>query len=264
MRDFVIKHKEVTAEELAEGFNKPLELFKDLPKKPTQPVTPPKPVEEAPKPTAPTQPTTGTTDPAPTQPTTPEQPAETPAVSLEEQHAGIKTWLDGLTASLLRRYTIDRDTWSGDLETALTNDDAAEMAKFQAYMDAIVRVEKQNNINASRTAHVDYFLRHIDQAYLDNSLREQVAEQLVKIYAATTYDYKKVLVETVALKAAVKAAIVANQTHDVAHGDAYHAFLEKKEDMVTSVEQRKAFLIKQGSLTTEELAEGFGQPYPAP
>lgn len=62
MRDFLIKHKEMTAEELAEGFDKRLNPFQPLPKRSTAPVVTqpqPKPTEETNKPTEPTKPETG-------------------------------------------------------------------------------------------------------------------------------------------------------------------------------------------------------------
>lgn len=92
MRDFLIKNKEMTDEEMSEGFGKKLELFPVHPKKPTSPVvTPPaqpKPVEEVTKPTEIAKPEVEEKTPQPT----PDKKQEKP---ISEKPADTTQPLDG-------------------------------------------------------------------------------------------------------------------------------------------------------------------------
>lgn len=90
MREFLIKNKEITAEELDEGFAKRLELFPVHPKKPTSPVVTP-PVQPAPEETTgPTEPSKPASD---KEEDKPEKETEVPKPNKDEEGNGTETEL---------------------------------------------------------------------------------------------------------------------------------------------------------------------------
>lgn len=262
-RDFLLKGHGMSDEEKADGFTEPLSL---------QPATP--------KPTIPNQPTV---EPPVGQP---EQPAlgeggnqqtppitSDPADSTEVEDSSLTAKVDRLTAKLealspevRRTYRVPLADWKTALAQAAVSEDSQVITRLTSYLAEIERIEQaraQNPIG-SRVAHLDYFLRHIDKPYVSSTLRERMAQKILYLHTADSYEYQAILFEVIDMKAALQAEILANQTHDVTAGTHYAAFLAERSDIIDSVNYRRQHLLARGFITEAEKAEGFTENLPLP
>ncbi|MGT2755644.1 hypothetical protein [Streptococcus ovuberis] len=253
-----IFHYAITNEEKADGLDRNLQVIPAIQPETTpnehQPVT----TEEIPEtPQTDKEDTPKTPDnpsiPSPND-TEKENDSQTPP-STEERQAKLTSWLNKQTSEVIRDYNIDQKIW---LE-ALNQKDEAILDRYHSYSSAIDRIESQKNDIGARTAHIDYFLRHIEGDYLDHPLRQSVANKLIQIHTGDSWDYKKSLAETVDLKNKVKSAQMAAKTYELLDSPAYQQYMTEKEDLVSWVNLRRDHFIKRHLITEEELKEGFDQ-----